>query len=310
MISRRRQSAVWALVPALCQRLTDFCTTETGLACAVSVHLYQLPTSFCRVVGQCVDETGPARVIDGLGEHAACQSLDVQIFHSDHAIGIDQLTRNFVLKVRPLVRDLRIRFLEQKHGFTAILPASLPASDTALSQSQLGLRPLVEAWVFDCTAICQGSKGQQADIKPSPGIGLWQRSGIVLDAEADIPLAALTLERERLDRTIDRAMQFDLDVSNALDVETRSRQAAAIAIAGEGVAVKASSRLKARISGFKTSHDAAKESFEGLVNAPQDILCRRKVRQTEMTSAADLFELVSLTVIVQRDTRALVGIAT
>src|SRR5262249_54657070 len=172
------------------------------------------------------------------------------------------------------------------------------------------LRPLVEARVFDCTAICQGGKGQQADIKPSPGIGLWQRSGIVLDAEADIPLATLTLEREHLDRTIDRAMQFDLDVSNALDVETRSRQAAAIAIAGEGVAVKASSRLKARISGFKTSHDAAKESFEGLVNAPQDILCRRKVRQTEMSSAADLFELVSLTVVVQRDTRALVGIAT
>src|SRR5436309_9614336 len=94
----------------------------------------------------------------------------------------------------------------------------------------------------------------------------------------------------------------------ALQIQTCARQPAAIAIAGERVTVKTSPRLKARIPGFLPSFDAAKEGFEGPLDASQDILCRRKVRQSEMPSTTYLFELVCLIVVVQRHPALLVGI--
>src|SRR5207302_297963 len=117
-------------------------------------------------------------------------------------------------------------------------------------------------------------------IQPYAGVALWQRLRYILDAETDIPLPCVSFDNDRLDIPKDWAMQLDLDMPYALQIQAGAHQSAAIAIAGERVTVKTSPRLKTRIPGFLPSFDAAKEGFEGLVDASQDILCRRKVRQS------------------------------
>src|SRR5712691_1090265 len=224
MISCCRQSTLGTLMPSLRQWLADCCTTETGLTRAARIDVHQLTPSLCRFVRKLADEPRPSSVIDRLGEHATRQPFDVQILDSDHAIGIDQLTCNFMLKVSPLVLDLGMRFLEQQHGFAAILPTSLPASDTPLSQAQLGLRSLVVARIVDGRPIGERRKGGQAHIDARMCVGGRQQLSVNLDTEAGIPFTACALDRDRLDSTIDWAMQFDLEVSNALHVETRSYQ--------------------------------------------------------------------------------------
>jgi hypothetical protein len=180
-------------VPTLTQCLRDGCATATGLTRAVRVDVHQLPTSFCRFVGQWSDERRPSGIVDGLGEHAAGQPLDVHILDSDHAIGVDQGVGDLVLKVRSLVLDLGVSLWEQEHGFSAILSPALSASHTALCTSQGCLAPLVAARVVDLCAIGEHRTGRQAHIQAHAGIGLRQRSCLALDTETDIPFAILAL---------------------------------------------------------------------------------------------------------------------
>jgi hypothetical protein len=46
----------------------------------------------------------------------------VQILDGDHIVGVDQGSRNVVLKVRPLVFHRDVSLLEPPHGFAAIFP--------------------------------------------------------------------------------------------------------------------------------------------------------------------------------------------
>src|SRR5207342_2268369 len=119
-------------------------------------------------------------------------------------------------------------------------------------------------------------------IQPYAGVDLGQRLRDILDAATDIPLRCVSFDGDRFDVTNDWAMQFDFEMPHPLEIQACASQSAAIPIAGECVAVKTSARFETRVSGFETRVDATEEGFEGLIDAPQNILCRRKVRQSEM----------------------------
>jgi hypothetical protein len=228
MISCSRQPAVGTLVPPLRQGLADFCTTETRLARAARVNLYQPVPSLFRFVRKLREKARPSSIVDGLGEHAAGQAFDVQILDGDHVIGVDQGASDFVLKVRPLVFHLGVGFLEQQYGFAAILSPALAARDTALSQAQFGLSPLVVARVVNLCAISERGKSGQANVHPC--VCVDRRQGVPghLDTEAGIPFAALAFDRYRLERAIDGTMQLDFEMSHPLEIQPCASQSAAI----------------------------------------------------------------------------------
>src|SRR5215813_9251940 len=99
MISRCRQATVWTLMTALRQCFGDGCATETGLTRTARVDVYQHASSFCRFVRKLSEKTRPSSIIDGLGQHPARQSFDVQILDGDHAVGVDQRAGNLMLEV-------------------------------------------------------------------------------------------------------------------------------------------------------------------------------------------------------------------
>src|SRR5207248_3258438 len=272
MIARRRQSALCTLMPALAERFADLYATETGLARPARIDFHHLDTSFCRFVVQFVDERRPSCVIDGLRQHAAGQSLDVQVFHGNHAIGVDQTPCRFVLKVRSLILHMHVSFLQKQHGFPAVVPPAFASSDPPLCDAQSGLCLTVVARVGNRLASREGSKDCQPHINPDTGLACRDAICTILNTEAYEPLACLPLHGDGFDVALDWPMQFDFDVPDTLQIQPGLRQSAAIAIAGEGVAVKAPAGFETGIPGFLPMLDAAKEGFEGLVNAAQDIL--------------------------------------
>src|SRR5439155_27274110 len=215
---------------------------------------------------------------------------------SDQAVGVDQGTSQLVLKICPLVLDLRVGLLEQHHRFAAAASPAPPTSNTPLSQSQLRLRPLVVARVVYGRPIGECRKGRQTNINPGACLGERQRLCRILDTEADIPFAALTLDGYGLDHPLDWAVQLDLDVPNTLQIQPCPSQPTAIPITGKGVTVEASTRLEARVASFLVRFHTAKEGFEGLLDSTQDVLTSRVICQREITSVAYLFQLVRLIV--------------
>src|SRR6266498_152113 len=172
MISGCRQSALHALMPALAQCLAHGCATETCLTRAVRVNFHQLAPSFCRFVRKCREESRPSGIVDGLGEHAAGQAFDVQVFYGNEAIGIDQRAGHFVVEVGPLITDMCVRFLQKHDGLAASTTAALTSRHTALGTSEMRLGGAVGPWVVYRRAVAQGRKREQAHIKTYSSLGL------------------------------------------------------------------------------------------------------------------------------------------
>ena len=51
--------------------------------------------------------------MNGLRQHSSGEPLHVQILNGDHAVLVDQLARELVLEVAPLITDVDVSALEQ-----------------------------------------------------------------------------------------------------------------------------------------------------------------------------------------------------
>ena len=187
MITCLRQSTCLTLVPSLAQRFGDWCATATCLARSARVYAHQLPTSLYRFVGQFADERRPSRIVDGLRQHPTGQSFDVQVFHHNHAVGVDQGAGRLVVEVRPLVLDVCVSLLQKQHGLPAVPSSALPPGDTALGNPQGALGGAVVTWVRKRFSCREGCESGQPDIDPYGLSGDWQGARNILDAEARTP---------------------------------------------------------------------------------------------------------------------------
>src|SRR5919201_4035469 len=106
MITTDRHTTSKAVMPTLAQGLGNGCAARTPLRSAVGVYLDHSPTSFCRFVREFGQETTPTSIVNGPGQHATGQPLDVQVFHCNQIEAVDQLPGDLVLKVRPLISNM------------------------------------------------------------------------------------------------------------------------------------------------------------------------------------------------------------
>jgi hypothetical protein len=77
------------------------------------VDRLQRATSVFSVVRKFGKEGGPRHIVYRLGEHAACQAFDVQIFDRNCSEVLYQPEREFVLKLVPLVLNTLVNLLQQ-----------------------------------------------------------------------------------------------------------------------------------------------------------------------------------------------------
>lgn len=267
MISIRRQSTAQAKVPALRQRLADFCATGARLRSSARINFHEHAPGAFGLVREHEKKVGPPCVIDGLRKHSARESLNVQILNSNQPIVINQLSREFVLKVGALALNARVNALQQEDGFISTFRASFTARESPLSDSQLSLRGSIPAWVFDCRPVGQGRERTKTNVNTDGIRREGQRRRFALSHEHRKPATGLALNCESLNVTGKRASDLDSDLTNLRDAELRSGKALPnLAQCKTGIP---SARPKSRIARLLTLAHASVECLKRKIRTAQ-----------------------------------------
>src|SRR5919204_1051100 len=282
MISRDRQSARSAVMPALPQAFRDGRTAGAFLRRAWGVDLDSHSRSLYRFREENDQEHPPADIMHRFGQHAAGESFDVEVFNGNQPVAIHQHASGFVMKIPALVGDMRMRLLQELYGLASPMTATLPACHPALGTSQLGLCRAKVPRILDARPVRERSERLQAHIDAHGFKALRQGRGLTLNAEADVPASSFALQGHGLDRALQRAVPLHLQFAYALTVQLAVLpDPATIPVAGEGVTVEAGARLEPGIAGLFPGFHPTKEGIERLLDAPQHLLAGGEIRQAE-----------------------------
>src|SRR4051794_24815484 len=126
MIATSRQGASRAIVPTIHERFGHALPTNARLRRSAWVYLHQHSPGAFSLVREHLREGAPSRIVNRLGQYSTGETLYVQILDGDYAVLVDQLARQFVLKVSPLVPHVGVRALEQPHSLAPSVAALLP----------------------------------------------------------------------------------------------------------------------------------------------------------------------------------------
>ena len=242
----------------------------TALAARLSrvlrIYLDYCNTSFFRFVLQLRQEGTPANVVHRLGKTGSGETLHVQILASDQAVGVHQFTRQLVVKVKSLVRNVLVDLRNSTLGFLPAITSPLASGKIALRPSQLRLRVTIKVRRVNAIAIRSNKEGLQSQVNSNRREG--RRFGFRVRQfahEDDVPLVDLTFEGYGLDLPLDRTMEFDLHIPDVLEIHFVAFQLTAVAIGSEFHCIKTISTLEARVSRLLAVLDSAEECLEGLV---------------------------------------------
>jgi len=176
-IATSRQSASGAIVPAVREGLGHGRAAHARLAGTARVHLHQYsPGAFC-LVRELLDKGVPSGIVNGLGQHSAGEPLHVQILNGDQAVLLNQLVRELVLEVGPLVPHVSVSTLQQPHRFAVAIALFVSAPrHLPLSTAKPSFRCAVVPGVGDLRPI--GQRGE----KPGPSRSIQPMNWVALGA--------------------------------------------------------------------------------------------------------------------------------
>ncbi len=300
MVTIRRQSTRPTLMPALAQPLGRACSANACLTCAVGIDLFQHTSSIFRFVREHVEKGRPSGIINGLGEHSACQPFDVQIFDGDNLIVIDEPTRNLVLKVPTLICDVKMRARQELNlcgyiprsllrksyrillfkrrsllrkkliCFPATVRAFLSSCYFALSASQPRLRFSIPTRIVNLCAVAQGSERKQANVNAYLLAAFQQKLRLGFSRENNEPSVSLSLDGACLNLSFNWTREAQSHASYFRQMQLVAFQTKAALWIRE----RAIARLgtKARITRRLFCFDAPEECEKGIVEAAQCVL--------------------------------------
>ena len=300
-ITRSNQTTRSAEVFSVGERLAHCGSADACLTRTARVYLDQIAPSVFGLVRNLSEKASPCSIVNRLGEHAASQAFDIQVFDNNRSEILNQPERQTMLQLVPLIPDSSVNFLEQRNRFAPTLRAFLAARNLSLRSTKTRLSLLIETRIRNRRIVSECREVFEAHINSDCVVERRQRFGFAFDREADVPLAARALHRDGLNLARNGAVQFHFDYSDALHAEHVAVQADAIAVTGKRNAVEATRRFESRIARFFVTLHAAEERLEGFVHAAENILAARKVRQTQITRSADFLQLIRLRVVVDGD---------
>ena len=255
-------------MPAILQSLSHARSAGAGLRSATGIDLHQFTPRVRSFVREVAQELRPSGIVNGFRQHSAGKSLHIQIFDGDQTEPSNDLPAQFVLEVGTLIRGSSVRLLEQHNGFTSPIASFVRAAGyPALRNPELGLAGAIPARVLDIRSVRQNSKAGESNVD-AYGIGrLGKRRGRTLNAETNEPFSGLPFDRDRLDRSLDWAVQLDLNMSSALDSQFAGiEQAAAVAVRRKGNRVEAAERSEPWEAGLSPRFTRAKKALKVLSN--------------------------------------------
>src|ERR1035441_1670752 len=301
MIATSRQSANRAIVPPIREGLRHALATQARLRRSARINPDQLPTGAFSLVGKHCNEHRPSRIVNGLRQHSGAQSLHVQILDGNHAVLIDQLPREFMLKVGPLVHHVYVGPLEQLHSLASPIASLLSPRHFALASPQTGLRVPVVPGVLNLRAIDQHGETVQPHVDPGSAVagGKWLRRP--LQTEAHEPSARFAFNGGSLNRALDGTVQVHLDVPSPMHADTSvGEETATRWMLRERDAVVPARGAIPREPWALPTLASRKERLKRLVHTMQDILCALCVHQRQAPVRTHGGQLAALVVEVNR----------
>jgi hypothetical protein len=280
---------------------------ETTLAashrCSPGIHGDRCATSLFHFVAQYPQELPPGSIADTLGQAVVLHHApDIQVFVGNKVILLSQLSRCLMFKIKSLPLNLQMCLSYQEPSLPSSVRAFDPGRKPSLPSGQQLLTLPKPAGVVYHRAIGEHGKGFEANINAYriAGVFLLRRFPNVTGEDSEPPVT-LSFDTYRLDLAFDWPMQVDPDSADILDIQFIC-QLHPIAIGRESEGVKPVSSFEAGISWLLSRLDSAEEGFEGLVQPSKNILSSRVVKfSAPGVLHSDIFELVSLVVIVERD---------
>ena len=290
-------------MPTFRERLRNPLAASAGLTRAARVNLDKLAPGTFSLVREFFQEVSPSSIVDGLRQHSACKSLDVQFLDNNHAVVVDQYSRDFVLEVGPLVLNVRVLSLQHGNSFSApVRPLALAPCHPPLRHAQFALCIAIQTWIVNLSAIAiaQGREGRQANVDSDCRGRRRQRGFVALHGEDGKPTSGLTPDRDSLDLALDGTVELDLDLPHSLNADHFSIEFAAITIRWKGQTVVSGSGLEAREPRLLPTLNATEECFECLVEASQNVLTAGEVGDSDQPFGPHLLQLPRLIVVVDR----------
>lgn len=151
-------------MPSLAQILRYVRAADACLRCSASVNLHQDAPSVLSFVRNLADECRPRGIIDTHGKHPPRQAFNVQLLDGDQTMIIDQPTSNLMVKVGPLVANVRVNPLQKLEGLAAATAPLLTPRHFALRTAEFLLRLPVPARVIYLSTVRKGSERSKADV--------------------------------------------------------------------------------------------------------------------------------------------------
>lgn len=251
-------------MPTLAELLRHACATETRLRCAARVNLHKYSIGTLSLIAYLFDEGRPSGIRDGLSEHPARHSFDVQIFDDDQTIAKHHPSRNLVVKISALMADMRVRLLQKQHSLAPTVRTFLSSGDFTLRASQFGLCLSVMTRVLNLRPVRESGERCESDIHADRFATLRQSLCFAFDAETGVPTSRLAFDRDSLDSPFKRTVQLDLEQSDALQPQFGINQFAAVAITGKRETVEARRTFEAGKPAFTPRFTRLKKALNVL----------------------------------------------
>jgi hypothetical protein len=201
--------------------LGDIATRRAGLRSATRTDFFKPNTGAFRLVFQDCQELAPASIRHRAGELVVLDHpLDVQAFHNDPAITVNEFRRELVMLIAAGIGNFRVQARHPLFLLSAVSAPFFLTGEAALLYPQL-LEDFLERLEgrFERASVI-GNKTLKADIQPRP----WLFTGLDLDIRQftcrdNVPLLSLPLDGERFDRAFDWPVQIDPNQTNVLQTQ-------------------------------------------------------------------------------------------
>lgn len=263
MITRSRQSTRQAEMPAISQRLANLCATGTRLRSAGWVNPNEHAPGAFSLVRDHVQELSPSCIANRFREHAARQTLHVQIFGGNQPVLVYQRAREFVVKVRPLVANHNVGALQNLYRLTPTVRSFLSTDYLALCDSQFSLGDSIPTRVLNNHPVAECSKGRKANIHANGVCVQGQRLGLNITSEERVPSSSFTLDRERFDSPFYRPREFNFYEADSHN--TKPRPLKRVPYLPQRETVKPLDRTEPGITRRPSSSNPPEERFKGLI---------------------------------------------
>ena len=257
---------------SVCKSLRDtFPTGTTNDARVMRSNLLELDTSFRRFIFQIFEKLSPSSI-----RYTFCKVVifnhpfDVQIFGYNKSVGIYQLTRKFMVKIRSLIANFTMKLGNNRPGLFSIRGTFFLLRKLSLLDSKLSLRRTKVFGVLYSLTIREDSKKLNADINTNSLIRYRLFDRFILNRKAGIPFINLFLNRTSFNLPSWLSVKFNFNSSYLGELETIIGYLKTfLRITKRVISII---RLEARVAGLFTCFNSTKEVLKCPFYSKQNIL--------------------------------------